>query len=266
MAYTDFGWRWVLCAAVTAAAGIPAGRAAEDETRVAVGGFYARTVPALDYARRNDPSGRTVTLVESGEGWRGKTFPLIEMEHRLTEHVGIEGHFSRVDADADALVRKTVRFLFFPLRLGARVAVRVESDSARLRLGWLASDPTWDGSGLWAGVQALRLSATYSLPGEGSQRESGTALLPSLGATIRYRLADGVTLMARGSHAPVQGGQLEGDMTEAEVAIEWAIGRQARVGLGYRDTRFRLDMRRADYTAEAALEARGPLAYVGWTF
>jgi hypothetical protein len=240
--------------------------AAEGGTRIVVGAFHARAVPALDYASRNDPANRTLTLLESGEGWRGKTYPMIEMEHRLTEHIGIEGHFSRVNAEADALIRKTVRFLFFPLRLGARVAVRVESDSARLRLGWLAADPAWSGSGIWAGAQALRLAASYTLPGEGSQRESGTALLPSIGATARYRLVDGVTLMARGSFAPVQGKDLDGDVTEAEVAIEWRMGRHALAGLGYRDTRFRVDMRRADYAAEASLAARGPLAYVGWAF
>ncbi len=60
---------------------------------------------------------------------------MIEMEHRMTDHIGIEAAVSRVNADAEALIRKTVRFLFFPVKLGARVAVRMESDGARLRLG-----------------------------------------------------------------------------------------------------------------------------------
>jgi hypothetical protein len=245
---------------------LPTGAAAEAAGRIVVAVHSAEAIPRLEYQRRNDPANRTATLLEGGEEWRTQAYPLLEANYRIADHVGLEAQIARLDVPADVLVRRTVRFLFFPLRIGVRVPVRIESESIRLSVGWLAADPVWGGSALWAGIQGMRLSASYELPGEGSHRDSVTAPLPALGATVRYRLAETVTLMAKGSYAPAYGKDLDGDVAEAAAAIEWQPGDNALLGLGYRDYRFRIALRRTDYDADASLAARGPMAYLGWSF
>jgi len=191
--------RWLgVCLAVCGVS-LSGGAIAGEAGHIVASVHSAEAVPGVDYRRRNDPANRTATLLEGSEEWRTKAYPLLEANYRIANDLGIEAQFSRLEVPADALVRRTVRFLFFPLRIGIRVPVRIESENLRLSVGWLATKPAWDGSALWAGIQGIRLSASYDLPGGGSHRDSVAAPLPAVGATVRYRLAETVALMAKGS-------------------------------------------------------------------
>jgi hypothetical protein len=249
----------LLCAALPCVA-------AGEDTRVVLDAFVAKASPALDYARKNDSGDRTVTIDETAATSRFKANPRIELEHRLFKNIAIEAHISHVDADADALAKRTVRFLFFPVRLGLRIPVQIANDRARLRIGWVSADPLWDGSGLFAGAEVVQLSAAYTLPGGERHRDSGLALLPSFGTTLRYKVASDLTARFRGSYAPGQGKDVTGDIAEVDVGLEWRFGNQMLAGLGYRNYRFRLEMLRKDYNATASFVAKGPLAYIGYTF
>ena len=234
--------------------------------RLIVGGQYTHRSPSVYYLEKDNTPLREVFIEEDFTEKRYLPFPFMKLEYQINPVSFVDLTYNRDETKTSALQRKTVNFLFFPIRLAIRAPLEVNTQSLKLRYNRaLYQTQDWQ-IGAALGINVLKFDAEAQIPGEGKKEDSFTAPLPNFGLFAVYQPMESINLKFRTDYLPLKTGKTDGTLSETELALEYQYNETWFLGAGYRYSYFKLALNHDSYNADIKHITYGPTVFVGVNF
>ncbi|NOT13985.1 MAG: hypothetical protein HOP21_00130 [Methylotenera sp.] len=234
--------------------------------RLSVGFQHTHRSPTLHYAEKNTADLREVTIEEDFTEKKYLPFPTMQLEYRINSVSTLDLTYHQDDTETSALQHRTIKFLFFPVRIGLRVPLQISTQSLKLRYQRaLFQNDAWEIGGS-LGLQMLKLKAETDIPTQDKLSEEFTTPLPELGLYVSYMPTDAITYRLATSYLPLKFDSIKGNLAEVNASLAYQFNQHYFLGVGYRYAHLDLDFNREKYQASVSHVTYGPTAFVGFNF
>jgi len=231
-----------------------------------VGGQLTHRSPEIHYVDKDSSPTRVIDIEKDYTEKKLLPFPFIKLEYSINPASSLDLTYNRDVTDTSALQRKTIKFLFFPLKLGVRAPLKIDVQSLKLRYNHtIFQRENWEMGGA-VGLQVLKVDAEAEIPAKGIETDTFTAPLPNISLYAAYSQSQKLSYRLRADYLPIKLHSTNGVLSEIDMSVEYRYTPTWVVGAGYRYTYLDLELDQKSYHADISHITQGPTIFVGAIF
>ena len=231
-----------------------------------VGGQLTHRSPEIHYVDKDSSTNRVIDIEEDYTEKKYLPFPFIKLEYRINPKSSFDMTFNRDVTETSALQRRTIKFLFFPLKLGVRAPLKIDTQSLKLRYNHtIFQRENWEVGGS-VGLQVLKVDAEAEIPAKGIETDTFTAPLPNVGIYASYSQSQKLSYRVRADYLPIKLHSTNGVLSELDLSLEYRYTPAWMLGAGYRYSYLDLELDQQSYHADISHITYGPTIFVGANF
>ncbi len=230
--------------------------------------FY---MPAITTDVRYDNSAGVPGTLLSGEDTLGMEDKLkqfsIDMMFRINERHRVRADFSKTTRSGDQVIGQEVRFGNDVYQVNDRVVSSMDLRKLGVIYTWSAlRSEKWE-LGVGLGLHLLQLDGELQVPARFEREKTdGAGPFPSLNADVTWRMTRRFSLNLAGSWLGGSVKDVKAGYQSFQGDLQFRAYPNLAFGLGYSQTRYRIDSTNADFRGYFNLKYAGPEAFVRVSF
>jgi hypothetical protein len=243
-----------------------------DRFDLSLGGYYANTSTTLGAGDNSAQLKGSVNLERDLGLEDRKTVPIVKLDFLIGDHQGFSFDYFSINRSRTKTLRDDISFggNDYAASVSARGRLDFDFGSAAYRW-WFGSGNDVFGLGIGAAYYRVGagISGLATLNGQSAQAStsySETAGAPLLQLGWRHAFNDSWRMYFDASGVKKNGGNLNGNIYNAALGVEWYPWKNVGFGADYAYTRIKLNDERDSFNANLDLKLHGPSAFVKFRF